>query len=380
MTRVIMQDAHGPALAGTVGTRGWVPDKGRWEAFMEADPTARALMAGHGTGSSTPPTDEDRDWGFGPDVFDSLLDLYHLNMPSDGFELLMDHCQALLLGVGMWPGPARDGHGTVERLLDSDVPTGVTMDDVIGMVSTIIDDATMTGPVSGFLQTNDSRWFIGNLVSAEADGADRGTIKSAIRFACSGRSPMMLALLGCHDGYQAWGPVMRMRAALDPCGDPGNPDAADEDMAVNPAIMRDFRHLLGAAGVTVPQVKALAAMCRPALAGVSAMRHQHAAHPHPCVADTIAGMKAMHHTFTCGFGVPMGAISLLEDVKPGQDPDVNLALIDAEETLLRAGCHAYDTWGDCDLILTGRPLAEAITEQAGLPGGFVAETAMAATR
>lgn len=344
-------------------------------AFVSADSLRRGGT--YGESGSVPSADGRRNWDFGPDVFDRLLDLYRLPMQSDGFGLLLYHCRSLLLGVGMWPGPeGSDGHGTAERLLDSDVPDSVDVGAVTSMVSRILADDHVLDAVSCLLHADDPRWLIGNLVSAESYGADWGTIRSAIGFARPDRSPMMLELLGCRDGFLAWEPVMRMRSVLDPDGDPRNPGADDENKAINPAILSDFKHLLEGSGHTEARAKALKAMCRPPIAGVCATCHPHAAHQHPRVAAAIAGMKAMHGAFACGYGVPTGAISLLDGMDPDRDPDENLALMDAAETLLRAGCHAYDSCDDCDAILTGRQLADAIME--GLPAGFVAETAMAA--
>lgn len=176
--------------------------------------------------------------------------------------------------------------------------------------------------------------------------------------------------------------LFAFRAAISPDGDPLTPGREDEGRALAPGG--------GGAGDMLgwmvwdddpdaPDI--MTAMCRPATLGYDPDSPAPDLRPYDGIRDRLASMRGIGAYDAHGFdesnrGVLMGATGLLKDMD-GTDPGRDMALMGAARMLVAAGGEAERRYGDCDLILTGDALADAIVNGVGLPASFVMETAMA---
>lgn len=365
----------------THGTSAWRPDVDRWRAFTTA--CAECGMAA----DATPP--EQGEWPFGPDEFDGLLELHRVLAGTESavFFRPSRRCDSMLSGrFRPSPTAGTDQDGVVARLLGTPVPSGTGVDSLIRLAPLLSGRHVADG------------WtgcrVLANLIYMRPKGD--AYMRSVIDLVSSGRSPMTRRALTCEDGYAVMDRVMGMRARLDPDGDPSAPDADAEMEALahfdwtglgrlpgcgpmyGPAQQRERLAALGVQGAFPSlRTRMIAAMCRPAPAGVHPPHRAYTAHARRSVSAMIGRMEPVRGSGGCGYGLQAGVLSLLERVGAYGDPGMDMALMDAASTLLAVGLYAYGTYGDCDVILTGRPLAEAIMEAADMPAGFVAETAIA---
>lgn len=176
--------------------------------------------------------------------------------------------------------------------------------------------------------------------------------------------------------------LLGFRSAISPDGDPVTPGKDDEGRALAPGGGGSEDMLGWMVWNDDPDAPSImTAMCRPAALGYDPDSPVPDLRQYDGIRDRLSSMRGIGACNAHGFdesnrGVLMGATGLLKDMD-GTDPGRDMASMGAARMLVAAGAEAERRHGDCDLILTGDALADAIVNGVGLPASFVAETAMA---
>lgn len=281
-------------------------------------------------------------------------------------------------------------HGVTRVILRRNIP-GIGVGDIIARLELWgSGDPAILSPAAG---TPDPAMGTSVIIDSLADfitmaeaGVDERSIASAatILAGTCADSLVRIPLAHAGGGLDAF---LAFRAAISPDGDPLDQAIREQDERASLAPggrgsaigmfgwMDDregFEH-----DPDAPIV--LSAMCRPAILGYDPSAVVPPTGEHDDVRAMLASMR--HIPGFCSEsvfpypsrGILMGVTRLLAAMD-GSDRDRDMALMGAARTLENAGVESGLRYGDCDAILIGDTLADAIMDGIGLPTGFVMET------
>lgn len=286
-------------------------------------------------------------------------------------------------------------HGVTRVILRRNIP-GIGVGDIIARLElwgsgdpAILSPAAGTpDPAAGTSVIIDS---LADFITMAKAGVDERLIASAATILAGSRADSLVRLPLAHDG-DGLDAFLAFRAAISPDGDPLDPSIREQDERESLApggrwrVISMFGWMDREGFEYDPDAPAvLSAMCRPATLGYDPSAAATPTGRHDDVRAMIASMRhipgldsgsAFPHPPR---GILMGVTRLLAAMD-GKDRDRDMALMGAARTLEDAGVESGLRYGDCDAILTGDTLADAIMGGIGLPVGFVMETLDAARR
>lgn len=285
--------------------------------------------------------------------------------------------------IAYWAAQVGLGNAEARWLLDgAETGAGVGVEDMLALldrwrapgpgVLSVAEGAD--DPMAG---TSRVVGALGGFLRMAAHSVPSDMIDTAARIVARGRSRLIGVPMAA--GGFCLDALLGFRAAISPDGDPLTPCGEDEGRALAPGRGGAGDMLGWMAGDDDPDAPSIiTAMCRPATLGYDPDSPVPDLRPYDGIRARLASMRGVgaRGPGNPNRGVLMGAAGLLKDID-GADPGRDMALMGAARMLVGAGAEAGRRCGDCDAILTGGALADAIAGGVGLPASFVAETAMA---